>query len=229
MTSVSQALWADKQDLLLRERFRRQARAVYAQAIQGRDWPKRAEEVAANLKAKLLPLDAQEAARAERRGIEGAAQVRRRLEVVRAQFEDAAKLDAPGGAIPLAPYLWNHAADRGEIREIKADGRDCLLLKKTAPEGRVDARLPLALAPGNYRFTANIRTRGIAGGPGFRLRLGGEGDRTDLPGLTGDHDWSEVAGTFTVTQGDPTLVLELRAAAGEAWVDRASLRLTRLP
>jgi hypothetical protein len=85
------------------------------------------------------------------------------------------------------------------------------------------------LEPGRYRLSATIRTRGVAGGPGFRLRLGGEGDRRDLPALTGDGDWRETSVEFAVAQGDPTLVLELRAEAGEAWVDREKLRLTRLP
>jgi len=229
VTAVAQALWGDKQDAALRERFRRQARAVYEEAIKGRDWPKRAEEITANLKARLLPLDAPEAARAERRGREGVAQVRRRMEIVRTQFEDAARLDAPGGSVGLGAYLWNFAADRGEVRETKSDGRDCLHLRKTAPGGQVDARLPLALAPGRYRLTASVRTRGIAGGAGFRLRLGGESNRKDLPTLSGDRDWQEAAFEFTVTGGDPSLVLELRAEAGEAWVDREKLRLTRLP
>jgi len=229
VTAVSQALWGDKQDLALRERFRRQARVVYDQAIKGRDWPKRAEEITANLKARLLPLDAQEAGRAERRGLEGAAQVRRRLEIVRTQFEDAAKLDVPGGTVGLGPYLWSLNAEQATARETRADSRDCLHLAKTAPGGRADVRLPLALAPGRYRLAATVRTRGVAGGPGFRLRLGGEGDRKDLPALSGDRDWQEAAFDFTVAGGDPALVLELRAEAGEAWVDREKLRLTRLP
>jgi hypothetical protein len=157
------------------------------------------------------------------------AQVRRRLEIVRTQFEDAAKLDAPGGVVGLGPYLWSLHADQATARETRADSRDCLHLAKNAPGGRAEARLPLALAPGRYRLSASVRTRGVAGGPGFRLRLGGEGDRKDLPALSGDRDWQEAAFDFTVAGGDPTLVLELRAEAGEAWVDRAKLRLTRLP
>lgn len=229
VTAVAQALWGDKQDAALRERFRRQARAVYDQAIQGRDWPKRAEEITANLKARLLPWDPREAAQAERRGREGVAQVRRRLELVRTQFEDAAKLDAPGGVVGLGPYLWSPHADQATARETRADSRDCLHLAKTAPGGRADMRLPLALAPGRYRLSATVRTRGVAGGAGFRLRLGGEGDRKDLPAIFGDRDWQEAAFDFTVAGGDPTLVLELRAETGEAWIDRANLRLTRLP
>ena len=155
--------------------------------------------------------------------------VRRRLEIVRTQFEDAAKLDVPGGTVGLGPYLWSLNAEQATARETRADSRDCLHLAKTAPGGRADVRLPLALAPGRYRLAATVRTRGIAGGYGFRLRLGGEGGRTDLPTLSGDQDWREVAYEFAFNEGDPTVVLELRADAGEAWIDRTSLRLTRLP
>ena len=84
------------------------------------------------------------------------------------------------------------------------------------------------MEPGRYRLSAVVRTRGVIGG-GFRLRLGGESDRRDLPTLAGDQDWQSVRIDFAVTDGDPTLVLELRADAGEAWVDRNDLRLTRLP
>ena len=40
---------------------------------------------------------------------------------------------------------------------------------------------------------------------------------------------NETAPAFKVTEADPILIAELRGAAGEAWVDRNSLTLTRLP
>jgi hypothetical protein len=229
VTAVAQALWGDKADQELRARFRRQAFAVYEQAIQGRDWAKRTEAVTANLKAKLLPVDPQEAARAERRGLEGAAQVRRRMAIVSAQFADAAALRSPGGAALLGTYLWNVSTDRGEAQEGRVDDREVLRLKKNAAGGQVDFRLPLALEPGRYRLEAEARAQGIQGGPGLRLRLSGESERADLPALSATGGWQPLHHDFTVTDGDPTLVIELRAAAGEAWIDRSKLRLVRLP
>lgn len=230
VTAVAQALWGDKADRELRERFRRQAFAVYEQAIQGRDWDHRAEEIVANLKARLLPVDPAEAARAEQRGREGAAQVRRRMEIVRGQFEDAAALAKPGGGAGLGKYLWNISTDRGEADlRTASDGRAALHLRKHAPGGQVDFRLPLCLADGRYRLTARVRLRGVQGGSGFRLRLSGQAETTGLPTASGDKDAQELSLDFTTTQGDPTLILELRADQGEAWVDRETLRLVRLP
>jgi hypothetical protein len=45
----------------------------------------------------------------------------------------------------------------------------------------------------------------------------------------GDGTWKSFAQEFAVTDGDPVLIAELRGTAGEAWVDRSSLTLTRLP
>lgn len=229
VTAVAQALWGDKADGELRARFRRQAFAVYDQAIRGRDWAKRTEAVTANLKAKLLPVDPKEAERAERRGLEGAAQVRRRMQIVEAQFADAAALRTPGGAAALGPYLWNVSTDRGEAQETRFENREVLRLKKNADGGQVDFRLPLALEPGNYRLETEGRVQGIQGGAGLRLRLSGEADRPGPPTLAETGDWRPLRLDFTVGGGDPTLVIELRAAAGEAWVDRGKLRLVRLP
>ena len=229
VTAVAQALWGDKTDHELRTRFRRQAFAVYDQAIRDRDWAKRTAEVAANLKAKLLPVDPQEAARAERRGLEGAEQVRRRMAIVGAQFADAAALRTPGGSALLGPYLWNVSTDRGEAHEGRFEGREILRLRKTADGGQVDFRLPLALEPGRYRLEAEGRVAGIQGGPGLRFRLSGEGDRPSAPALAETGAWRPLQLDFAVTGGDPTLVIELRAGAGEAWVDRGKLRLVRLP
>jgi hypothetical protein len=34
---------------------------------------------------------------------------------------------------------------------------------------------------------------------------------------------------FSVAENDPVLVLEMRAPSGQAWIDRNSLTLTRIP
>jgi hypothetical protein len=49
------------------------------------------------------------------------------------------------------------------------------------------------------------------------------------PALTGSNSWRSVSLEFSVAENDPMIVLELRGAAGEAWFDRSSLTLTRLP
>jgi hypothetical protein len=61
---------------------------------------------------------------------------------------------------------------------------------------------------------------------GLRLRISG---LNGVPALTGTNSWRMVSAEFSVTEVDPVLVLELRAEAGEAWFDRNSLTLTRIP
>jgi len=61
---------------------------------------------------------------------------------------------------------------------------------------------------------------------GARLRISG---LSGVPALAGDNGWKQVSVEFSVAEADPVLVLELRAAAGEAWFDRDSLTLTRIP
>jgi hypothetical protein len=63
-------------------------------------------------------------------------------------------------------------------------------------------------------------------GKGARLRISGD---TSVASLDGDHDWTEVSLDFTVREADPVLVFELRSPAGQAWLDRNSVSLTRLP
>ncbi len=229
VTAVAQALWGARADDELRARFRRQAFMVYEQAIKGRDWARRTEEIAANLKLKLLPIDAQEAARAEHRGLEGAAQVRRRMELVATQFADATALGTAGGAAALGPYLWRISSDRGEARELKNGPRSCFYLRKNASGGQVDFRLPLSLEPGRYRLEAEAKVQGVAGGPGLRLRLSGGTEHAGQPALSSAGEWQPLRFEFTVGSGDPCLMIELHAEAGEAWVDREKLRLIRLP
>ena len=50
-----------------------------------------------------------------------------------------------------------------------------------------------------------------------------------MPALTGSGSWRTVSVEFSVAETDPILVLELRAQSGQAWFDRNSLTLTRIP
>ena len=61
---------------------------------------------------------------------------------------------------------------------------------------------------------------------GARLRISG---LTGVPSIAGTNSWKQVSVEFSVADADPVLVLELRAEAGEAWFDRNSLTLTRIP
>jgi hypothetical protein len=76
-----------------------------------------------------------------------------------------------------------------------------------------------------------VKTSGIVAGKeeqekGLRLRISG---LTGAPALAGTHSWRSISVEFSVAENDPVLVLEMRAQSGQAWIDRNSLTLTRIP
>lgn len=214
----------------MRDRYRTQFLAVYEKNFRTVDWPKRILELAANTKAKLTPFDVEEAKRFDQRGKDAADRVKHRLDAVRAQLEDVAQLRSLGGKATLAKYAWERNADEKEADERGLDGRSCFYVKAGAKKGG-DFRCTLAVGPGRYRFTGMVKTAGVIAGKdekerGARLRLSG---LNGVPALAGDNAWKQVSVEFSVAEADPVLVLELRAEAGEAWFDRNSLTLTRIP
>ncbi len=95
-------------------------------------------------------------------------------------------------------------------------------------------RTTLALPPGRYRFTAAVATRDVLPLPfgrnhGAALRLAGHDLRDG--GLLGTQSWQALALDFEVSPAAPPaeLRLELRAAGGEVWFARDSLRVQRRP
>jgi hypothetical protein len=216
-------------DRAMRERYRTQFFAVYEKNFRTVDWPKRILELAANTKAKLAPIDAEEAKRFDQRGKDASERVKQRLAAVRAQLEDATQLRSLGGKAGLAKYAWDRNADEKEADERDHEGRNCFNVKVGAKKGG-DFRLQFGTGPGRYRLTGMVKTAGIVAGKeeaekGLRLRISG---LAGVPALTGTNSWRTVSLEFSVTETDPVLVLELRAEAGEAWFDRNSLTLTRI-
>jgi hypothetical protein len=217
-------------DRAMRERYRTQFFAVYEKNFQSYDWPKRILELAANSKAKLTPFDTQEAKRFDQRGRDASERVKNRLAAIRIQLEDSAQLRSIGGKVALGKYAWERNADEKEADERDFDGRNCFHVKAGLKKGG-DFRLPLATGPGRYRLTGMVKTSSITAGKdesdkGLRLRISG---LNGVPALTGTNNWRTMSVEFSVAEADPVLVLELRAAAGQAWFDRNSLTLTRIP
>ncbi len=213
----------------IRERFRSQFFNVYEKNFRTVDWPRRIQELAANAKAKLTPIDAEEAKRFDERGKQAAAQVKRRLDSIRTQLDDAAQLRIMGGKASLAKYAWERQADEKEAEEQAYEGRSCFHLTAGAKKGG-EFRLQLSTGPGRYRLTGMVKTADVVAGKdekakGLRLRISG---LTGVPALTGSKSWHTVSVEFSVAEADPVLVLELRAEAGQAWFDRNSLGLTRI-
>ena len=76
-----------------------------------------------------------------------------------------------------------------------------------------------------------VKTSGIIAGKdeqdkGARLRISG---LNGVPAVKGDGSWRTLSVEFSVAETDPVLVLEMRAQSGQAWFDRNSLTLTRIP
>jgi len=227
---VFNALWSDK---AMRERYRNQAFLVWEKAIKPTDWGKRTEQVAADMKAKFLPYDKGEADAFIGRGRDAANRIRGRIDMVRAQMEDAMKLRVPGGKANLAKYQWGGSSDKGDTGEGGYAGKECLGFK-VGPQGGGDFRLQLSLSPGRYRLEGKFQYKGVKAGEGeakgVRLRISGAPIDPKNPPQVGDcSNWKTLYHDFVVTDADPTLIAELRGAAGDAWVERGSLTLTRLP
>ena len=226
------ALWGYKD---IRQRFRQQAFAIYEKSFRTYDWPEHAIRVAASLKEKIKPIDPEEAKRFDQRGKDAAREINERLMQVRLQLEDAYQLSLPGGNnVSLKKYAWNPSGEKSTVQEVRFDHKDCFYFKMNPEGGWADFRLQLSLEPGRYQFSGLIQTKDVKAGPnenmkGARLRISGDSANPKNPAVVDSHYWHPLTTEFVVTDAEPNLVLELRAAAGEAWVDRSSLALTRLP
>lgn len=113
--------------------------------------------------------------------------------------------------------------ESGRILRIVADDRTAALW-----------RTSVRLKPGRYRFEGRARAVGVAPLPfgdhhGVSLRIAGrEQSSAELLGTTG---WQRLQTRFEVSAAEEEvgLICQLRASAGEARFDKASLRLVREP
>ena len=229
--NIANAVWADP---ALRARYRQQFFNVYEKVFRRTDWSARTIQVAADLSARYQKIDPAEAKAWEQRGREAAGQFKGRLDEVRGQLEDATKLQRAGGTVPLARYHWQESSDKGHLKVVDFDKRSCFYLKAAVgAENGGDFRLSLSVSPGRYRFNGYVRTSGVVGDketPGARLRISGDSANPANPAVVGTQtSWRTFSYDFTVSAADPTLIVELRARSGEAWFDRNTLTLTRLP
>lgn len=221
-TAVAHALWTLPPEAGIRDRFRRQAAEVYARCFRDADWPSRAEARAAGLGRQIAALDPAEGKAFEGRAREFARKLRARLDIVHAQYADVARLARPGGgAAALGEYAWTPS---GDVALSDSGGLRAYRLR--AAGGKADIRLPLSLEPGAYRLSASVRLAGLRSAA-FRCRLSGA-DLAVSPALESDGPFRLHASEIQVGPGDPTLVIELRGEAGEAWVDLSAIRLERL-
>lgn len=217
----------------IQERYRLRFTELNAKVLRASDWPREAERLAKSLQVRVKTASPGDAEQFPGRGQHAGNLIRNRLDQVNAQLEDAARLSRPGGSINLAKYAWAPSnGDKGNVSQAEAGGRPSLRIAANVDNGG-DHRLALMLPAGRYRLTAMAQTKDVrvaAGkGAGLRLRASGEADNPKVAALTGTTSWRNLVHEFAASGPETTLVVELRAEAGEAWVETKSLTLTRLP
>jgi hypothetical protein len=112
------------------------------------------------------------------------------------------------------------------------DGRAALHVR-AGPTTSASWRTKVLLAPGRYRFEGLARTAGVkslAFGKHHGASLGVVGTKSSRPQLlSGETAWMKLEVEFELRgrETEVDLVCSLRASAGEAWFDAASLRLVR--
>jgi hypothetical protein len=113
-----------------------------------------------------------------------------------------------------------------EFDEVERDGRGVLRITVGTGGGAGAWRTGARLEAGAYRFEGNVQTRGVgqAGLASLRLSM-----LRDPGGRASDDAWSVFSHPFTVYHplAEVELLCELRAATGEAWFERDSLRIVR--
>jgi len=217
----------------IQERYRQRFLELNARVLRANDWPREAERLARSLQIRVKTASPGDAEQFPGRGQRAGNLIRGRLEQVNAQLEDAARLSRPGGNINLAKYAWTPSnGDKGNVNQAEAGGRPSLRIAANVDNGG-SHRLTLMLAPGNYRLGGMAQTREVkvatGSGAGLRLRVSGEAASAKVAALTGNTSWRSLTHEFAATGPETTLVVELRADSGEAFVELRSLTLTRLP
>lgn len=217
----------------IQERYRQRFMELNAKVLRANDWAKEAERLAKSLQVRVKTASPADAEQFPGRGQHAGNLIRARLEQVNAQLEDAARLSRPGGNMGLAHYAWVPSnGDKGNVNQAEAGGRPSLRLAANVDNGG-DHRLTLMLAPGRYRLSGMAQTKDVkvspSKGAGLRLRVSGEADSAKVAALAGTTNWRSLTHEFAATGPETTLVVELRAESGEAFVELKSLTLTRLP
>ncbi len=121
----------------------------------------------------------------------------------------------------------------GNLTQIRIDGKPALAVV-AGPVTSASWRAKVLLPRGRYRFEGSAKTSAVAALPfgkhhGAMLRVPGlSGSRSQA--LLGDNPWTRLAVSFEVRDRDQEveLICELRAHAGSAWFDPASLQIIRL-
>lgn len=230
VASVGAILWRRPE---VRERYTVVLRSVCETALFKGDWPEVAEQSGKRLKAALAAVDEGVAKAYEPRIAETKNRIRDRIEGVRRLLKegDPQKRFETSSVVDLSSFEWEASAENAHADEVNFEKRQCLHVKADG-DAKGSWRLPVYLPPGLYRFEAEIRTSGVEkvvdpAGEGAGLRTSGA-NRMGKNGFWGDWRWTKVGWEFEGTGAEQILVADLRAKAGELWIDRKSMRLVRI-
>jgi len=139
----------------------------------------------------------------------------------------------PRGVARLTGWVANVEDGEAKLEQTTHTGKRCHAIEVAAGPCAAGWRRRVSLARGRYAFEARVKTRSVepadgeAGGgallhvPGVAMSIG----------LRGTGSWQPLAVGFEVREESRVVDLsaELRAAAGTAWFELASLRLVKLP
>ncbi len=139
------------------------------------------------------------------------------------------EFDAQG--VAKIPKDWRTEGSAAQMEERVDEGKPCLYIRADG-DANGSWRRMVALEPGNYRFEAKLRTKGVvaaqgSSGEGAGLRISGS-SRSGVNALSGDVGWRTAAYPFTANGGETMLVMELRATKGELWCEKGSLQIVRV-
>ncbi|MEY5013721.1 MAG: hypothetical protein RIS92_79 [Verrucomicrobiota bacterium] len=234
--AVGIALWKKPE---FRALYDEELESVHRTILKDEDWGERTRAVGNRLMSALeakLPNEAKGYAGQLNGAVD---RIRNRVNNIRQQLgavEVSRMVLKPEGA-PLAELPWSPVTDgNSEASVVDYDGRKCLRMLARGGEANVSWRSPMRVpqgVQGRLRVECQVACREVvaaqvASGPGGGVRISG-GTRTPGMSVSGTTRWKKVWFDFDAGAGEVVLVLELRASAGEMWVDRGSIRLMRAP
>ena len=228
--SVGAILWRKPE---VRARYDVVLREVCENVLFKGEWPEKAEQTGQRLKKALAVVNPQAATSYEPLIPQSRDRIRARIEAIRTQLkaENPAKKFEKSPVVDLAPLEWVSQNENSEGDQPTFENRQCLHVKAKG-EAKGSWRLPIFLPKGVFRFEAEIRANAVEkisdpSGEGVGLRISG-GSRQGKNAFEGNLPWTKVAYEFESAGSEHILVAEIRAKDGELWIDRKTLRLTRI-
>ena len=205
---------------------------IYENVLKPVDWGARVTEAGGKVRAALEAKNPQWAKDYTGQINNARDHVTQRIANVGKMLGDIPKpFDFDAQGVAKIPKDWRAEGSAAQMEERPEEGKPCLYVRADG-ETHGSWRRMIVLEPGNYRFEAKLRTKGVvaaqgSSGEGAGLRISGS-SRSGINALSGDSAWQTVAYPFTANGGEVMLVMELRATKGELWCEKGSLQIVRV-